>query len=149
MSSADWEALDFAAVSALLSGWVPSPLPSTNWKGIVHESEDFDPQPAPSRDASQPTVFAVWDLDYTKLDPSMDSTEAAPRWGEVIVGIYSQPGALIGPILAAAQALRALFVNDPAARLSFSPDLALPRRVGRKGPWYVRGLRIPFCTGAA
>jgi len=143
----NYEQQDYAAVSEALGGWVPSPLPSSNWRGAIHEIESLQPQPEPSSDLANPTCFLVWDLTYSKFEPCMDTMAAPVRWGEITTVVYSQPGADIGPVLAIVSGVRAMFAAASMGNMIVSPDLAMPQRVGRRGSWYLRGLRIPFAAG--
>lgn len=145
--AATYEQADYAVVSEALGGWTPSPAPSANWKGVVHEIESFPTDPAPVADLSNPTCFVVWDLTYERFDVAMDTSAAPVRFGYISTVTYSQPGADMGPVLAVAAGLRGLFAPVAFGHLRVSPDLALPRRIGRRGPWYLRGLLIPFASG--
>lgn len=148
MSAAtDFEVDDYTYVADFLDGWIPSPLPSDNWRGIVAENRSLDPAPAPTGDRGAPTLFLVWALEYDELHGCMDPTQAPVRRGRWLGAAYSEPSAGRGHVLRLFQEVREHVEAQPEGRLIFFTDEARTRRVGLQGDWYVDALEIPFAGG--
>lgn len=127
--------------------WVPDPMPSTAWLGIVQDGENLVPDPQPTTEG-EPTVFGAWDLVYDEFHGDFEGQGAPIRYGRLRVTGLIQKG---GPMGYLSRFFRAVCKQVLAAPtdgpLGFDPQEAKPVPLGNAGPWRLELLEIPFGPG--
>lgn len=149
----DYEEIDFAFVREEIFGededgnpWVPDPLPSTGWAGIVPENEYLVPDPAPAS-SGPPTIYAAWSLIYDDVDGDFEDIQAPIRSGRLMVARYLQKGARTGYNRILRRAILARLADVADGPLGFSLQESRTITVGFVGPWFVQNLAVPFSGG--
>ena len=144
----EYEEEDFRFVKRLFDEWVPDPLPSDNWRGIVANNGALVPPPVPTGKPEQPTVYAAWALDVDDTEGDYEGENAPVRYGRLTVACFTEPGCRSGPLLLLRKALRKLVDALPDdGSIYLDIQAARPIRVGEVGGWYVENFVIPFVGG--
>ncbi len=141
-----YKALDRAFVreGIFSPGWVPDPLPSSAWLGIVQDGEYLVPDPAP-RSSGDPAIYGAWDLVYDELQGCYEESGAPVRWGRLRVTGLLQKGARTGYLDTFFEAVVArVAAAEPDGPLGFTLQEAKPVALGNLGPWRLQMLEIPF-----
>lgn len=145
----DYEEIDHAFVreSVFPAAWVPDPMPSTAWRGIVEDGQYLVPDPQPTT-SGEPTVYGAWDLVYDRLDGDYGGTGAPVRYGRLRVTGLIQKGAMMGHLKRFFRAARKQALAAPeGGPLDFDVQKAKPVPLGNAGPWRLQMIEIPFCGG--
>lgn len=127
--------------------WVPDPMPSTAFLGIVQDGEFLVPDPQPTS-SGEPTVYGAWDLVYDELQGDFEDTAAPIRYGRLRVTGLIQKGGQMGHLNRFFRAVRRRVAAAPTdGPLGFDCQAAKPIPLGNAGPWRLEMLEFPFGLG--
>jgi hypothetical protein len=148
-TAGDYEEVDYAFIREQIfhPAWIPDPLPSESWRGIVQENSAIDPDPVPSFDTTAPTIYAAWKIDYDEVEGCYEGHGAPVRYGRLVVARFVQKGARKGPMRKLRDAILKQVEAAPDDPLGFDVQTARTVTVGYVGPWFVENLVIPFAGG--
>lgn len=147
-SAEDFEELDYAFIREQIfhPSWVPDPVPSEAWRGIVQENRALVPDPVPTAEGP-PTVYAAWNIVYDEFEGDYEGQGAPVRYGRLTVARFIQKGASKGPLRKLRAAILKQLGSAPDEPLGFDVQQARTVTVGYVGGWFVENLVVPFAGG--
>jgi hypothetical protein len=141
--SVDYVARDFAQVDSLMRALNPGGVAGYAGAWAVNEAPANPPQP--NADASTPTVYVCWRIEYHSADGMFEGDDPH-RTGEVVVAIYQQSGTGTAATIATYGALCDAAKADPNAPLTLMHDSVRIVSAGMRDPWAVNVARMPFAA---